>query len=90
MATEREPHAVWVFCAVWVRDRLESNLLKPFRYDSYDEIPQWPKERISVLRLLENDIQTPIGMRSAPETFNGLEDAYWIVLQPGDPKWGEW
>lgn len=90
MVTEREPRAVWVYCAVWVGDRLESNLLKPFRYDNYDNMPQWLRERIAVLRLLENDIQTPMGMRSVPETFIGLEDAYWIVRQPGDPEWEEW
>lgn len=88
MATEPKLAVIYIFPARWngVAVHSDGGLHKTYR--SYGEIPQWIMERIAVLRLLEQNTSSPLGMWrvDAHNSFVADHD-YWIVRQPGDPEW---
>lgn len=92
MTTERELHKVWFFPVFWNgKGLLRATGLVASSYDSYDKVPQWLRERIAVLRLLEEGEESPLGSWKNDYWAHIKKDVdYYIVLQPGDPPWGEW
>ena len=92
MTTERKLHKVWFFPVFWNGKGLSrTSGLTSISYDSYDEVPEWLRERIAVLHLLEEGEETPLGLWRNDDWAHTKKDVdYYIVLQPGDPKWGGW
>lgn len=93
MATERKLHKVWFFPCVWKDEDNELRTMSPARtlnFNDYAEVPKWLMERIAVLRLLNENEESPLGSWSIDRRSNFEEDHdYLIVRQPGDPPWGE-
>ena len=90
MATERKLHKVWFFPAIW-DGQLIRNWDQGIPYIGYDEAPEWLRERAAVLRLLNENEESPLGSWSIVRRSDFTVDHdYLIVRQPGDPKWGEW
>lgn len=87
-----------VSCCEWQDEPNEDgyNVLEAWGYPtkhvtSLEELPDWMRERIAVLRLLDEDVDSPMGAWvKSKKRSNDAEIMlihYFIVPQPGDPKW---
>jgi hypothetical protein len=66
-----------------------------FEVDSLDELPPWLQERCAVLRLLDEDTDTPLGAWATVPAAKNVETGevyparlnFYVVRKPGDPHW---
>ena len=88
-----------VTCAEWEDEPnpdgyhvMANQAFNPKHVASLDELPDWLRERCMLLRILDNDVDSPMGAWTKnahkvkgenPEVVTVIN--YWIVPQPEDP-----
>ena len=80
---------VWFMPATWDGEKLSCYLDRAVMFDSYEQVPDWLKERVALMRLLDIGEASPLGSRETDIIIRDTmhDDDYHIVLQPGDPDW---
>ena len=80
---------VWFIPATWEGEKLILFSDRAVMFDSYEGVLDWLKERVAVMRLLDDGEISPLGKRETDIIIedNMHDDDYHIVLQPGDPDW---
>ena len=57
-------------------------------FSSVEALPRWIQERYAVLRLFDNDEESPLGAWIISSSQTGSKTLFlYIVPQPGDPEW---